>query len=1317
MAQSDFIVKNGLLVLNGQEATSTSTISGAVVVDGGIGLSENLNVGGNVAITGTSVLYGPLFARSTQENLGTLRIRNTTTTAGTDTGALVVDGGVGVNGDVYVGGNIHAVGNITADGNITLGNQTSTDTLFIGAEITSDLLPKTAGKFNVGDPTKFWDNLWANSGHILATTASTSTTTGALTVAGGLGVRGNTNIGGALTVAGGITIGGIDYANYDDSIWYVSDGAGNDNTTFTYNKAKCQRDTEIILNDICMDLLFSTSSQTTFAGVQYWNHGSYVGTLASELTTTTNAINYIKNLSQRVIVNNVSGTRYQSTVTQVISGTPATSSEQDTLADNFSTILSILNVGVTGITDKITPNEVTSSTNANVWNAYLNLQANRSYLQAEAVAYVEATRSPGFTYNQTTCLRDIGYIIDSVSIDLLYGGNRQSIQSGAYYYSFNASSTALPDEQTQSVATYNLIKSMLPSIITGTLITGTYQSDVPQSVSGNYGTSAEGTIAQGLVDNITNIITNGPSVAASGKPLPLIPSSSINVARAISQIQANKDFIIAEATAFIDQTYVTVEGHGHRPESAFRTIKKALSVAKAGDTVYVLAGRYTEDFPLTIPAGVSVRGSGLREVFVQPTTATNTATAFLLNGETSLSDMSVGLFYKPGTALAFAPGMKSVKRSPYVERFTVLTTGSATSDTDPYGYDSNDAGGGGYFDGSLVDRTSIEPAILFNEVTFITPNATGVYLTNGTRCELLNGFSYFADTAIHAVAGTDGYGSAGQVRLKLANVTGTLSVGDYLYYKGSTGTVAASGQIASVVNDYVFIDGYSPGFEEASNRSGKVVNVYGNTSIDTTIKKFGMGSGHFTTPGDLLYLVNATDFQFETGAYTKEAFVYLSTSSVDQYIFNKGTIGASTTFGLSINSSNKLTGHHGPSVFTGTNSLTTGVWYHVAISRDSANTTRIFLNGNLESYNTSTANITNGAGLTVGGVEENAALSLKGYIDEVRVSSVGRYTTSFTPPTSAFASDNSTVLLLHMDGVQGSITFADDGTGTQDLYTTTSTSTAPVIATAQQISLADYTQFGAELRCIGSAAVFGNYGVVGDGVGVDLKLIAYNMSYIGSGKDLSDDPTLAVQANEVIKLNGAKIFYQTVDQLGDFRVGDQFRINQRTGNVDFGTANFRLGPLTSLTISDGVNSSILQPTSISVGSLLFSTNRLATISGNLIIDPSGSLTTINSDLQVNGALTFTGILQDTDPTNSVSTTTGAIVVAGGIGVGGDIHVGGNVYSQQGQPLYSPKVTVAPAPPAAGTNNVGDFWIDPTIGVEYQWIKDGSNYYWIQFTGI
>jgi hypothetical protein len=688
---------------------------------------------------------------------------------------------------------------------------------------------------------------------------------------------------------------------------------------------------------------------------------------------------------------------------------------------------------------------------------------------------------------------------------------------------------------------------------------------------------------------------------------------------------------------------------GHWVAAPFRTIKYALTKVQSGDTVYIQPGNYYEDFPITIPQGVSVRGAGLREVTVRATTATNTQSAFLLNGECAISDFTVSGFYKPGYAFKFAPGAKITTRSPYIERFSVITRGSITSSSDPYGFDAADAGNGAYLDAGVLDPTSLEPAMLWNEATFIVPNATGMYMTNGARAELLNGFVYFADKAINAQAGTTGYGGVGKTKLKLSGVTGTFTAGDTITYKDPSGTTLASGTIQSVNGSYVYLSGPVWGFETAGNRTAKTIIAYGDAKQSTAAIKYGTSSAIFDGNGDYLEVLNDADFQLGSGAYTIEAWVNLSATGKTNRIFYKGTSGSSIRF--SVSSGNVLQAYHGGTIITGSTVLTTGVWYHVALSHSVAGDLKIFLNGVVEASATGViANINNTDPVDIGGIPATPTDSLNGYLDDVRVSNNYRYSTTFSVPTSKLTSDANTILLLNMDGGNGTNVFTDSNLGTQNVY-----STGAYPATATRIDLADYHQFGAELRCIGSAACFGNTGVIANGTGTDLKLIAFNLSFIGSGKDLSDDSSLVTQANEIIQTNGGIIYYQTVDQNGDFRVGNSFLVNQRTGNVSFGNAQVNLSNLNSLVITDGVHSTSILPTSIETGNLSLSGNTLASLSGNITIDPAGTLTTINSDTNINGNVVVGG-------TNaSVSTTTGALVVNGGVGIGGDIHLGGTLY--------------------------------------------------------
>ena len=88
--------------------------------------------------------------------------------------------------------------------------------------------------------------------------------------------------------------------------------------------------------------------------------------------------------------------------------------------------------------------------------------------------------------------------------------------------------------------------------------------------------------------------------------------------------------------------------YGNHILDPFATIKHALSVAVAGDTIHVYPGDYTEVFPLTVPQGVTLKGEGIRSVTIRPTTETRYNDAILLNGETTVEDLTITGFYSGG---------------------------------------------------------------------------------------------------------------------------------------------------------------------------------------------------------------------------------------------------------------------------------------------------------------------------------------------------------------------------------------------------------------------------------------------------------------------------------------------------------------------------------------------------------------------------------------------------------------------------------------------------------------------------------------------
>jgi len=169
-------------------------------------------------------------------------------------------------------------------------------------------------------------------------------------------------------------------------------------------------------------------------------------------------------------------------------------------------------------------------------------------------------------------------------------------------------------------------------------------------------------------------------------------------------------------------------------------------------------------------------------------------------------------------------------------------------------------------------------------------------------------------------------------------------------------------------------------------------------------------------------------------------------------------------------------------------------------------------------------------------------------------------------------------------------------------------------------------KYGAEIRSIGSANVYGTYGVVGDGNSVTVYLINHNFAYIGLGTDATNDKTLTVKANQVVKQNSANIYFSEIDAAGEFAVGDNFFVNQQTGNTSIVISSSSIESLNSLTVTVNNNTTVIDGEKIDVGNFLLSNNLIKTVQGEINFQSATGFITINDTVNFQKNLTITNDL-------------------------------------------------------------------------------------------
>jgi hypothetical protein len=184
------------------------------------------------------------------------------------------------------------------------------------------------------------------------------------------------------------------------------------------------------------------------------------------------------------------------------------------------------------------------------------------------------------------------------------------------------------------------------------------------------------------------------------------------------------------------------------------------------------------------------------------------------------------------------------------------------------------------------------------------------------------------------------------------------------------------------------------------NSMKKDLETVGNAQISTSVKKFGTGSLAFDGSGDGLRITPDAMYNF-SGDFTVEFWAYAATVDANEHI----TIQAWNTANgwLANMNGSKFNFNFKGSQASGTTTVSSGQWYHVAATR-SGSTIRLFVNGTQEGTATnSTAANMGTLPMYIGAGQGGTGEFWNGYIDDLRVTAgLARYTANFTPPTAAF---------------------------------------------------------------------------------------------------------------------------------------------------------------------------------------------------------------------------------------------------------------------------------------------------------------------------
>jgi hypothetical protein len=204
----------------------------------------------------------------------------------------------------------------------------------------------------------------------------------------------------------------------------------------------------------------------------------------------------------------------------------------------------------------------------------------------------------------------------------------------------------------------------------------------------------------------------------------------------------------------------------------------------------------------------------------------------------------------------------------------------------------------------------------------------------------------------------------------------------------------------STYNAVVLLNNTNGGIVD--QHSSNVLETVGNAQVSTAVKKYNNGSIYFDGSGDYLKIPSSPNFEFGTGDFTIEGWVYLvSTSSYSTIISNRTTDTDNTAGRWSVAIRNSaFEFFSGGSQIISSGTVSTSTWTFFTVTRASGSL-KLFLNGtqvgSTTSFTTSLSALSVSIGANGAGTE-----TLTGYIDDLRITKgYARYTSNFTAPTSA----------------------------------------------------------------------------------------------------------------------------------------------------------------------------------------------------------------------------------------------------------------------------------------------------------------------------
>ena len=393
----------------------------------------------------------------------------------------------------------------------------------------------------------------------------------------------------------------------DEVIAWINDQIANAGgsgiwNAFSYDNAKCRRDTVKIVDAMINDLGKGGNLETRRHAKSYWSNGA--NRVYGQVDQTVASLNYARDTIRNYILANVALTPIQDPIvtTQRIFTETVESGVSARVTELFAILTDVLQQGLNAMPEPEHPDK-----------------------------------------SNKTCERDIGLILDGLVIDIKNGTNANfhAIQSGVRYYQSPSAAKARITQGTQTLDSISYTQTLVSQIVLKNSITARQtliQQQIPASVAQPSLTvrnsiSAKFDITKTIIENGINSkpklvegstytveFTNGSEDSVDqgiNTNVDILPGKIIRgkISGAMGRIVTYTSGADNGGASFDRVTVVLQEPREFilGEELEYGNFTRTAQVC-----IHVETGIYYEDYPIKVPANVSIKGSDFRRCIIRP---------------------------------------------------------------------------------------------------------------------------------------------------------------------------------------------------------------------------------------------------------------------------------------------------------------------------------------------------------------------------------------------------------------------------------------------------------------------------------------------------------------------------------------------------------------------------------------------------------------------------------------------------------------------------------------------------------------------------